>query len=134
MRPFDSVILTEDLPQHNIPAGTEGTIVDVFSQDDGVYAVELFDRDGNTLDVVDVRSDQMTVTLTDFFAGEQVALLSDLPKHHLVRGQVGVVQERVGVGLYMVEFADTTGAPHTRLTLHAHQMLLLQWHPTQQSA
>jgi hypothetical protein len=130
MRPFDSIILTEDLSD-TMRAGTEGAIVDQYAH---VYIVELFDRDGKTLDVVDVRADQMTVTLSDFFAGERIALLADIPAYKLLRGQVGIIQERVGVGLYVVEFANTDG--NTRLTLHAGQMMLLHWHPqaSQQSA
>jgi hypothetical protein len=75
--------------------------------------------------VVDVHTRQMILTLADFFAGESVALLADIPGHGLVRG----IHERVGVGLYTVEFANASGSLPLRLTLHAGQMLLLQWHP-----
>jgi hypothetical protein len=128
MRPFDTVILTTDLSD-SLRAGTVGTIVDTYAQVDDVYIVELFDGDGRTLNVVDVNVDQMIVTLADFFAGEQVALLGDLPAHKLLRGQVGVIRERVGVGVYRVEFAGTDGAAYASLTLHAGQMMLLHWHP-----
>ncbi len=110
MRPFDSVILTEDLSD-TLHAGTEGAIVEAYDHADAVFIVELFDRDGKTLDVVDVRADQMTVTLADFFEGERIALLADIPAHKLLRGQVGVIQKRVGVGLYRVEFADYRQQP-----------------------
>ena len=128
MRPFDSIIASEDISE-SIRAGTVGAIVDRYSAVDDVYIVEFFDRDGKTLDVTDVRDHQMSVTLADFFDGEQVALLNDLPAHKLVRGQVGVIRERVGVGLYRVGFSDTDGSPYAELTLHAGQMLLLYWHP-----
>jgi len=130
MRPFDSVILNEDLSD-SIPAGTEGTIVDQYAHVADVYIVEFFDREGHTLDIVDVRTEQMTVTLPDFFAGEHIALLADFPNHKLLRGQVGVIKQRVGVGLYEVEFVDTYDKPYSRLTLHAQQMLLLHWQPVQ---
>ena len=130
MRPFDVVILNEDL-NDSIPAGTEGTIVDQYAHVADVYIVEFFDREGRTLDVVDVRTDQITVTLSDFFAGEHIALLADFPKHKLLRGQVGVIKQRVGVGLYEVEFVDAHDKPYSRLTLHAQQMLLLHWQPVQ---
>lgn len=135
MRPYDSVILTEDLSE-TLLTGTEGTIVETYTQTDAVYIVEFFDRRGQTIDVVDVRRDQMTVTLADFVAGEQVALLADIPSHKLLRGQVGTIRERVGVGLYRVEFADPDSSPYASLTLHAGQMMLLHWQPaqTQQSA
>jgi hypothetical protein len=133
MRPFDSIILTEDLSE-TIPAGTEGAIVDQYAHAEGVYIVELFARDGATLGVEDVRADQMTVTLSDYSVGERIALLADIAAHKLLRGQVGIIQERVGVGLYAVDFANADG--NTQLTLHAGQMMLLHWHsqPSQQSA
>ncbi|MBI5667413.1 MAG: DUF4926 domain-containing protein [Chloroflexi bacterium] len=130
MRPYDSIILTQDLSD-TIRAGTVGAIVDTYRNVDDVYIVELFDRDGATIDVVDVRADQMAVTLADFFAGDQIALLVDIPAYKLRRGQVGLIQERAGVGLYQVEFADAEGKPFVRLTLHAGQMLLLRWQPGQ---
>jgi hypothetical protein len=130
MRPFDSVVLTEDLSD-KLRAGTEGTIVDQYQPATNVYMVELFDGEGNTLDVVDVRADQMLVTLADFFDGERIALLVDLPKHKLRRGQVGTIQERVAVGLYAVEFADIEGTAYARLNLHAGQMMLLHWQPAE---
>lgn len=133
MRPFDCVILTEDLSD-TLRAGTEGTIVETYNHPDNVYIVEFFDRDGHTIDVVDVRADQMTVTLPDFFDGEQIALLAGIPRHRLVRGQVGVVRGRAGVGLYRVEFNDTAGSLYARVMLHAGQMLLLHWQPVKQKA
>lgn len=130
MRPYDSIILTQDLSD-TIRAGTVGAIVDTYPHVDDVYIVELFDRDGDTIDVVDVRADQMAVTLADFSAGEQIALLADIPAYKLLRGQVGVIKERVGVGLYSVEFAVADGKPYASLTLHAGQLLLLHWQPAQ---
>ncbi|MBX3063592.1 MAG: DUF4926 domain-containing protein [Anaerolineae bacterium] len=130
MRPFDSVILIEDLSDM-LRAGTEGAIVDAYANVDDVFIVELFDRDGKTLDVVDVRADQMTVTLADFVAGERIALLADIPTHKLLRGQVGVIQKRVGVGLYQIEFAELGDNPPVSLILHAGQMMLLHWQPAQ---
>lgn len=133
MRPFDSIILTEDLSDA-LPAGTEGTIVERYEATDEVFTVELFDPDGNTLDVLDVRADQMTVTLADFFEGERIALLEAIPKHDLRRGQVGTIRRRVGVGLYEVAFEDTQGSTYAVQTLHAGQMMLLHWQPARQSA
>lgn len=133
MRPYDSVILTADLSD-SIRAGMEGAIVETYTQVDDVFIVEVFDRDGHTVDVVDVRADQMTVTVPDFFDGENVALLDDLPAHQLRRGQVGTIRERAGVGAYRVTFADRDGTSYADVVLHASQMMLLHWQPTKQSA
>jgi hypothetical protein len=42
---------------------------------------------------------------------------------------VGVIQGRVGVGVYRVTFADEQGNPRAEITLHAGQMLLLVDYP-----
>jgi hypothetical protein len=82
MRPYDSVIASEDLGEH-IPMDTVGAVVDRYTRVDDVLIVEFFDRHGKIIDVTDVRVSQITVTLADFFNGERVALLIDLPAHHL---------------------------------------------------
>jgi hypothetical protein len=127
MRPFDSIILLQDLPDAGIKAGTQGAIVETYLQADDVFIVEFFDKEGNTIDVVDVRADQMSVTLPDFASGESIALLDHLPAYKLSRGQVGVIRQRTAVGVYDVEFKDTNGTSYAQVTLHAHQMLLLHW-------
>lgn len=132
MRPFDSVILNVDLPQYNIPAGTVGAIVETLSESDGAYLVEFFDKDHHTIDVVDVTAAQITVTLPDYFDGEQVALMSDLPQHHLKRGQVGHIEKRSAPGTYVVAFQDSQQQIYARLTLHASQLMLLRWQPVQE--
>ena len=113
-------------------AGMTGTIVDVWAE--GVYEVEVFDGAHQTVSVETVRGEQMTVTLADFFDGERVALLGDIPARGLRRGQVGVIEARTAVGTYRVAFGDADGKTHTRATVHAGQMLLLQWVPVEQSA
>jgi len=131
MRPFDSVILNEDLPDHHIRAGTQGAIVEAFSNAPDVFLVEFFDADDSTIEVVSVRASQITVTVADFFDGESIALLRDLPAHRLLRGQVGVIRRRTAPGVYEVEFADRAGAAYALVTLHAGQMLLLHWQPAE---
>jgi hypothetical protein len=126
MRPFDSVILNQDLPA-GISVGTAGVIVDRYAHTDEVVIVEFFDQHGKTLDVMDVRTDHLRVTLPDFASGERIALLDDLPAHKLVRGQVGVIKQRTGLGVYEVTFTDANSAVYTQVTLHATQMLLLHW-------
>jgi hypothetical protein len=53
-----------------------------------------------------------------------VALLSDLPSHGLLRGQVGTVVELLD-GAYEVEFSDDEGETYAELALEPHQFLVL---------
>lgn len=129
MRPFDAVILNEDLPEHALKAGTQGAIVERFPRSPDVFLVEFFDAEENTIGVVSVHAHQITVTLADYHDGESVAMLNDLPKLRLTRGQVGVIKRRTAPGVYEIEFADASGAAYALVTLHAGQMLLLQWQP-----
>ncbi|MCS6954423.1 MAG: DUF4926 domain-containing protein [Bryobacteraceae bacterium] len=48
-----------------------------------------------------------------------VALLEDLPKHCLVRGQVGTVVESWAPGVYEVEFSDDQGRTYAMVALKA---------------
>ena len=48
MKELDVVRLVQEF--NGFPAGTEGTIVHKY--DDSMYEVELFDKQGNTIDVV----------------------------------------------------------------------------------
>lgn len=130
MRPYDSVILNVDLPHYNIKAGTVGAIVETLSEADGAYLVEFFDKDHHTIDVVDVTATQITVTLPDYFEGEQVALMTDLPQHDLRRGQVGRIEKRTAPGTYQIVFQDSQQNPYAELTLHASQLMLLHWQPS----
>jgi hypothetical protein len=57
-----------------------------------------------------------------------VALLTDLPDHHLVRGQVGTVVEILD-GAYEVEFCDDEGRTYAELALEPRQLLVLHHRP-----
>lgn len=57
-----------------------------------------------------------------------VALLSDMPAHGLVRGQVGVVVEFLD-DAYEVEFSDDEGHTYAELGLGPDQLLLLHHRP-----
>lgn len=46
----DPCLLTEALPELNLPAGYRGVVVGVFQGGKG-YAVEFFDGEGNTIDI-----------------------------------------------------------------------------------
>lgn len=131
MRPFDAVILNEDLPEHNLKAGTQGAIVESFPRSPDVFLVEFFDAEDNTIGVVSVHAHQITVTLADYYDGESIAVLTDLPRLRLTRGQVGVIKRRTAPGVYEVEFADAAGTAYALVKLHAGQMLLLHWQPAE---
>jgi hypothetical protein len=57
-----------------------------------------------------------------------VALLSDLPAHGLLRGQVGTVVELLD-GAYEVEFSDDEGETYAELALEPQQLLVLHHRP-----
>jgi len=59
-----------------------------------------------------------------------VALLSDVPAHRLVRGQVGTVVEILD-GAFEVEFSDDEGKTYAELALPADQLLVLHHRPQQ---
>lgn len=59
-----------------------------------------------------------------------VALLSDVPTHGLLRGQVGTVVELLE-GAYEVEFSDEEGKTYAELALPPDQLLLLRHRPEQ---
>lgn len=59
-----------------------------------------------------------------------VALLSDVPAHGLVRGQVGTVVELLD-GAYEVEFSDDEGKTYAELALPTDQLLVLHHRPPQ---
>jgi len=57
-----------------------------------------------------------------------VALLPDVPAHHLVRGQVGTVVELLD-GAYEVEVSDDEGKSYAELARPADQLLVLHHRP-----
>jgi hypothetical protein len=59
-----------------------------------------------------------------------IALLSDVPAHKLVRGQVGTIVEILD-GAYEVEFSDDEGRTYAELALPANQLLVLHHRPQQ---
>lgn len=59
---------------------------------------------------------------------DAVALLSDLPEHNLMRGQVGTVVELLD-GAYEVEFCDDEGRTYAELALEAQDLLVLHHEP-----
>ena len=57
-----------------------------------------------------------------------VALLSDLPAHGLLRGQVGTVVE-ILAGAYEIEFSDDEGKTYAELALRSDELMILHHRP-----
>ena len=62
-----------------------------------------------------------------------VALLEDLPKLGLYRGQVGTIVEEYEANIFEVEFSDTTGRAYAIEALNADQLMLLHHSPLKNS-
>ena len=57
-----------------------------------------------------------------------IALLSDLPAHGLLRGQVGTVVEILN-GAYEIEFSDDDGRTYAELALSSDEFMILHHRP-----
>lgn len=55
---YNRVVLTVDLPEHQLRAGDVGTVVMIHGDHAG-YELEIFSADGHTLDVVTVSASQV---------------------------------------------------------------------------
>ncbi len=62
---------------------------------------------------------------------EVVALIENLPRRSLRRGQVGTVVEVLAPGVFEVEFSDDDGRTYASLALRAEQLLILHYEPQQ---
>ena len=58
-----------------------------------------------------------------------VALLSDVPRQRLVRGQVGTVVERLDEQNSLVEFSDDQGKAYAITPCLDSELLVLQYEP-----
>ena len=58
-----------------------------------------------------------------------VALIKDIPKKGLLRGQVGTVVENLAPGVYEVEFSDDDGKTYASLPLSADRLMRLYHEP-----
>lgn len=63
-----------------------------------------------------------------------VALVEDLPREDLVRGQVGTVVENWAPGVYEVEFSDDHGRTYAMVALKAEQLMRLRHEPVHEAA
>jgi hypothetical protein len=60
---------------------------------------------------------------------DAVALLEDVPKAQLLRGQVGTVVEQLAPDVYEVEFSDGDGQAYASLALRGDQLMVLHHEP-----
>ncbi len=58
-----------------------------------------------------------------------VALTEDMPKHGLVRGQIGTVVKLLAPGVYEIEFIDNEGRTYAALSAREEQLLILHDRP-----
>ena len=68
------------------------------------------------------RADEPSLKLLDV-----VALMKDIPKEKLVKGQVGTVVEELDQGIYEIEFADKQGRTIVNLALTYKDLMLLHF-------
>ena len=54
---------------------------------------------------------------------ETVVLLTDLPEHDLIRGQVGTIVEDLSPDVFLVEFSDDEGRTYGLLPLEMGQLV-----------
>ncbi len=60
---------------------------------------------------------------------DEVALLEDIPKQNLLRGQVGTVVEELAPNVFEVEFSDAQGHTYAMRPLRAEQLMVLRYEP-----
>lgn len=58
IKAYEQVVLTEDLPEHDLKIGDLATVVMIHGDHAG-YELEIFSADGRTLDVVTVEASQV---------------------------------------------------------------------------
>ncbi len=59
-----------------------------------------------------------------------IALIEDIPEHHLRRGQVGTIVEIFEGGkAFEVEFSDQTGRTYESIGIEPSKMMVLQYEP-----
>jgi len=63
-----------------------------------------------------------------------VALLEEIPKKGLQRGQVGTVVEVLAPGVYEIEFSDDSGQTYASVALRGEQLMQLHHEPGHQAA
>jgi hypothetical protein len=64
----------------------------------------------------------------------EVAVLQDMPKKGLVRGQVGTVVELLAPSVAEVEFSDDQGRTYAMAAFRAEELIRLHHHPYERVA
>jgi len=68
--------------------------------------------------------------MEDFKLFDVVALIEDIPEHHLRRGQVGTIVEVFEEGkAFEVEFSDQSGRTYESIGIDPSKMMILQYEP-----
>lgn len=57
---FEVVALTRDIPEHGLKAGDTGTVLELLTKPHKAYEVEFIDKDGRTIALVALKSEQLT--------------------------------------------------------------------------
>ncbi|KEQ01438.1 MULTISPECIES: DUF4926 domain-containing protein [Snodgrassella] len=57
---FDTVSLTEDIPEYNLKSGMIGAIIDVYTKPDESYEVEFCDENGRTIEILALSPDKLS--------------------------------------------------------------------------
>ncbi len=70
---YAEVKLKHDLPEPSMKAGTRGTIVMVHHKPYRAYEVELFDGEGDTLDVLTLTDDDLVAVPADELFRDEAA-------------------------------------------------------------
>ena len=60
-----------------------------------------------------------------------IALLQDIPKYRLVKGQVGTIVEYLDEDVFEVEFSDNEGRSYASIALSTNKFLILHYEPAQ---
>jgi hypothetical protein len=71
----------------------------------------------------------MTTTAIELL--DVVALTEEVPDERLLRGQVGTVVETLKPGVFLVEFSDLDGCTYAMASLHADQLMVLRYRPSE---
>jgi hypothetical protein len=58
-----------------------------------------------------------------------VALTADVPENGLLRGQVGTVVERLGPGIFEIEFCDDEGRTYAQAAVPVERLIVLRYEP-----
>ncbi len=74
---LETIIVTEDLLEHQVLAGDLGTVVEVYESPELAYEVEFVNPDGSTRALLTVRPDQVrTLSANDVLTTRQISFVA----------------------------------------------------------